>query len=195
MPTIKIVMLGGGGVGKSAITMQFIQNTFISDYDPTIENSYRKQITVDEEAVVLDVLDTAGQEDYAAMRDSQIRSGNGFLCVYSIISPESFSELNDFRERVLQVKDRDEVPLILIGNKCDLAKSRKVKKAEGEKLAEEYNVPFYECSAKAKINIDQAFEECVRLVIKASENGELGDDEGNAFVPTSKMKKKSCIIL
>lgn len=60
----KLVVVGGGGVGKSALTIQFIQSHFVDEYDPTIEDSYRKQCTIDDETAMLDVLDTAGQEEY-----------------------------------------------------------------------------------------------------------------------------------
>ncbi|CEI96969.1 Putative Ras-like protein 2 [Rhizopus microsporus] len=60
----KLVMVGGGGVGKSALTIQFIQSHFVDEYDPTIEDSYRKQCIIDSETALLDVLDTAGQEEY-----------------------------------------------------------------------------------------------------------------------------------
>ena len=73
MTEYKLVIVGGGGVGKSALTIQLIQNHFIDEYDPTIEDSYRKQVTIDEETCLLDILDTAGQEEYSAMRD-QVRA-------------------------------------------------------------------------------------------------------------------------
>lgn len=50
----KLVVVGGGGVGKSALTIQFIQSHFVEEYDPTIEDSYRKQCVIDEEVAVLD---------------------------------------------------------------------------------------------------------------------------------------------
>ena len=71
MTEYKLVIVGGGGVGKSALTIQLIQNHFIDEYDPTIEDSYRKQVTIDDETCLLDILDTAGQEEYSAMRDQQ----------------------------------------------------------------------------------------------------------------------------
>merc|ERR1711991_711156 len=75
----KVCILGDGGVGKSALTIQFVQNHFIEEYDPTIEDSYRKQVTIDHETCLLDILDTAGQEEYSAMRDQYMRTGEGFL--------------------------------------------------------------------------------------------------------------------
>merc|ERR1712008_124026 len=101
----KLVIVGGGGVGKSALTIQLIQNHFIDEYDPTIEDSYRKQVTIDDETCLLDILDTAGQEEYSAMRDQYMRTGQGFLCVYSITSKGSFEEIASFREQILRVKD------------------------------------------------------------------------------------------
>ncbi|KAF9578745.1 Ras GTPase, partial [Lunasporangiospora selenospora] len=64
MREYKLVVVGGGGVGKSALTIQFIQSHFVDEYDPTIEDSYRKQCQIDDEICLLDVLDTAGQEEY-----------------------------------------------------------------------------------------------------------------------------------
>ena len=68
-----------GGVGKSALTIQLIQNHFVDEYDPTIEDSYRKQVVIDGETCLLDILDTAGQEEYSAMRDQYMRTGEGKL--------------------------------------------------------------------------------------------------------------------
>ncbi|CAJ0642005.1 8058_t:CDS:2, partial [Entrophospora sp. SA101] len=101
----KIVIVGGGGVGKSALTIQFIQSQFVDEYDPTIE------------VALLDVLDTAGQEEY---------SGEGFLLVYSITSRNSFEEIATFHEQILRVKDKNYFPIIVVANKSDLEKERQV---------------------------------------------------------------------
>merc|ERR1711924_105017 len=75
----RIVVVGAGGVGKSALTVRFIQGNFVEKYDPTIEDSYRKQVAVDGVAVLLDIMDTAGQEEYSALRDQYMKTGQGFI--------------------------------------------------------------------------------------------------------------------
>ena len=111
---------------------------------------------LDEEEVQIDILDTAGQEDYAAIRDNYFRSGEGFLCVFSITEHESFSAVNEFHEQILRVKNDDSVPFILVGNKADLEESqRKVSQEEALQLARMWNVPYVETSAKTKVNVSE----------------------------------------
>jgi GTPase KRas len=125
-------------VGKSALTIQLIQSHFVDEYDPTIEgtsflvfshvmaDSYRKQCVIDDETALLDVLDTAGQEEYSAMREQYMRTGEGFLLVYSITSRSSFEEISTFQQQILRVKDRDSYPIIVVANKADLEHERQV---------------------------------------------------------------------
>ena len=94
----------------------------------TFTDSYRKQCVIDDEVALLDVLDTAGQEEYSAMREQYMRTGEGFLLVYSITSRQSFEEIQQFQQQILRVKDRDYFPIIIVGNKCDLEAEREVTK-------------------------------------------------------------------
>jgi len=164
----KLVVLGSGGVGKSALTIQLTQKQFVYEYDPTVEDCYRKQKVIDGETCMLEILDTAGQEEFAgAVRDQYMRQGQGFLIVYSITTKSSFAEAKYLHERVLRAKEaqHDEaVCLILVGNKCDLVKERVVSTEEGKLCAKQWNCPFFEASAKEDINVDEAFYELVREV-------------------------------
>ena len=101
-----------GGVGKSALTIQFVQSTFIEEYDPTIEDSYKKLVVIDGETCRLDILDTAGQEEYSAMRDQYMRTGDGFLCVFAIDNMKSFEDIELYRGLIRRVKDADDIPMI-----------------------------------------------------------------------------------
>ena len=96
-------------MGKSALTIQLIQNHFVDEYDPTIEDSYRKQVVIDGETCLLDILDTAGQEEYSAMRDQYMRTGEGFLLVFAVNNAKSFEDISTYREQIKRVKDAEEV--------------------------------------------------------------------------------------
>lgn len=163
----KLVVVGGGGVGKSALTIQFIQSHFVEEYDPTIEDSYRKQCVIDDEVAVLDILDTAGQEEFSAMREQYMHTGEGFLLVYSIIDRNSFEEIPKFYRQILRVKDRPEFPMVLVANKADLEGERVVSGAEGESLASELKIKYVETSAKHRIHVDKAFHDLVRVIRQA----------------------------
>jgi GTPase KRas len=109
-------MVGESGVGKSSLTMQLIQKQFVEDYDPTIENLFRKQVTIDDETYLLDVLDTAGEEEYDVMRYQNLQAAQGFVFTYSITSRRTFDEMVRHHEQVLQAKDEDRVPMVLAAN-------------------------------------------------------------------------------
>ncbi|KAG1178782.1 hypothetical protein G6F70_002792 [Rhizopus microsporus] len=177
----KLVMVGGGGVGKSALTIQFIQSHFVDEYDPTIEDSYRKQCIIDSETALLDVLDTAGQEEYSAMREQYMRNGEGFLLVYSITSRMSFEEITTFYQQICRVKDRDYFPMVLVGNKCDLETDRQVSSQEGSDLAKNFGCQFIETSAKQRINVDEAFFEVVRDIRRYNKEQETRGNNDNQF--------------
>ncbi|TFY78736.1 hypothetical protein EWM64_g5278 [Hericium alpestre] len=170
----KLVVVGGGGVGKSALTIQFIQSHFVDEYDPTIEDSYRKQCVIDDEVALLDVLDTAGQEEYGAMREQYMRTGEGFLLVYSITSRNSFEEISTFHQQILRVKDKDSFPVIVVANKCDLEYERQVGMNEGRDLAKHFGCRFIETSAKQRINVDEAFSNLVREIRKYNKEQQTG---------------------
>jgi len=169
MREYKIVVLGSGGVGKSALTVQFVQGIFVEKYDPTIEDSYRKQVEVDGQQCMLEILDTAGTEQFTAMRDLYMKNGQGFVLVYSITAQSTFNDLQDLREQILRVKDTDDVPMVLVGNKCDLEDERVVGKDQGLNLARQFNnCSFMETSAKAKIGVKDIFFDLVRQINKKS---------------------------
>ncbi|XP_064446993.1 ras-related protein Rap-1b isoform X2 [Mirounga angustirostris] len=137
MREYKLVVLGSGGVGKSALTVQFVQGIFVEKYDPTIEDSYRKQVEVDAQQCMLEILDTAGT-----------------------------------------------VPMILVGNKCDLEDERVVGKEQGQNLARQWNnCAFLESSAKSKINVNEIFYDLVRQINRKTP------------VPGKTRKKSTCQLL
>ena len=184
---VKLVVVGAGGVGKSAMTIYFCQRHFVDEYDPTIEDSYRKQITLDEMVCVLEILDTAGEEEYSAMRDQYMRVGEGFLVVYSITDKSSFAEMTQLIQHVLRVKELDYAPMVIAGNKCDLEPERQVEILAGEKVAAKYQAAFFETSAKFAVNVDEAIFALARATIEFCAHH--GHRKGN-----KQSRKKQCVV-
>ncbi|XP_077792645.1 GTP-binding protein Rit2 [Podarcis muralis] len=162
----KVVMLGSGGVGKSAMTMQFISHRFPDYHDPTIEDAYKTQVRIDDEPAYLDILDTAGQAEFTAMRDQYMRGGEGFVICYSITDRQSFQEAAEFKELIYRVRHTYDIPVVLVGNKIDLKEFRQVSREEGVNLARQYACPFFETSAALHFYIDDVFHKLVREIRK-----------------------------
>lgn len=150
-PLHKMIMLGNRGVGKSALTLQFMYHETVVDYEPTRADAYRKNMKLDGQEVQIDILDTAGEEDYPSIRDNYIRSGEGFLCVFS-------------------VTDKN-IPLILVGNKMDLVADcsancalREVSHDVANDKAAEWKVAYVETSARTGENVDNGFHNLMREI-------------------------------
>ncbi|KAM9439273.1 v-ral simian leukemia viral oncogene homolog Ab (ras related) [Clarias gariepinus] len=190
----KVIMVGSGGVGKSALTLQFMYDEFVEDYEPTKADSYRKKVVLDGEEVQIDILDTAGQEDYAAIRDNYFRSGEGFLCVFSITESESFAATADFRDQIIRVKEDENVPFLLVGNKSDLEDRRQVGAEEAKARADQWGVSYVETSAKTRANVDKVFFDLMRGIRarKMEEGKENGKDKRKSLI--KRIRERCCIL-
>ena len=145
-------------------------------------------MAIDGITCLLDILDTAGQEEYSAMRDQYMRTGHGFLLVYSSTSRFSFDETESFRDQILRVRDADKVPMVLCANKCDLEDERQVATEEAKAVAKSWGIPLFETSA---LNVEEAFFQLVREI-------RMEQEERNAKASKSSeksLKKKRCTVL
>lgn len=124
----------------------------------------------DGETCLIDMLDTAGQEEYSALRDQYYKSGQGFILMYSITSRASFLEAMSIREHILRAKDSNDVPMVLLGNKVDLENERQVSTSEVAVFAQTHAIPFSECSAKTRIHIDEPIHELLRRIPRTDIN-------------------------
>ena len=147
------------------------------------------------EEVQIDILDTAGQEDYAAIRDNYFRSGEGFLCVFSITEHESFQATQDFREQILRVKGDDNIPFLLVGNKSDLSGKRAVPLDEALRLADQWKVPYIETSAKTRLNVDKVFNDLMEEIYKRKKSEGRDSLKGGEGLNGKRRKKRKCKIL
>merc|ERR1711916_179350 len=182
-----LVVVGSGGFGKSAITVQFMYNQFMTFYDPTIEESYRKQVVIDEVACMLNIVDTAGQEEYATLRDQYWGPGGGVCaCVLDHVEGDVCGGAGPD-----QACSADQgccyLPHGHCGNKKDLEHERKVPSADGENLAKDLKCPFYETSAKTRLNVDECFTSLVREIWADSDDAPSPNGENK--------KKKGCTLL
>ncbi|KAL0215295.1 hypothetical protein P9112_007479 [Eukaryota sp. TZLM1-RC] len=164
MSSHSLVVIGGGGVGKSSLTLQLVSSQFLEYYDPTVADSFRTEITIDGRRVPLEIVDTAGQDDFASLRDSFFAQGDGFLLVYSITCKSSFEEAKMLFKQVLKVKETDSVPVVLVGNKSDLNNERKVSLEEAQTFAKSIGAVFFEASAKTKTNVTESFAQLVKQI-------------------------------
>lgn len=177
IPLHKVVMVGEGGVGKSAVTLMFMYGDFVEEYEPTKVDSYRKKLTIDEKSgpCQADILDTAGQEEYTAIRDNYYRNGEGFIILFSITDYESFTAIQDFYDHIYRVVGHsgDNIPIVLVGNKADLEQKRKVSRSEAQAKAQEWGCPYLETSAKTKYNIENLYINIIKQIISYKEKRDL----------------------
>eukprot|EP01087_Luapelamoeba_hula_P018624 TRINITY_DN6026_c0_g1_i2.p1 TRINITY_DN6026_c0_g1~~TRINITY_DN6026_c0_g1_i2.p1 ORF type:complete len:277 (-),score=34.34 TRINITY_DN6026_c0_g1_i2:59-889(-) len=162
----KQAVVGSAGCGKSAMLIKLIAGAFITHYDPTLEDSYRKTFTFNEETVVLDFTDTAGQKVYREFLGQNIKNAGAYLLMYDMTDEASVLKLEDFHQLILDQLERtvELIPIVLVALKADLADERKVSTAQGQALAKKLGVSYFEASAKTAINYHEMFETLAREV-------------------------------
>ena len=162
-----IVVLGKGTVGKTSLIFQYIKKSCPTDHDPTVEDSYTTQIrTFTGEERQFKILDTAGEDDYQTMIDEWIKAANGFLLLFAINDKESFEALKAKVERIKK-NNKGDLPIILVGNKCDLESSREVEKQSAVDYAKTIGAKYYETSAlnDRNGNVKIVFQQCAHLIV------------------------------
>ncbi|XP_067124157.1 ras-related protein Rap-1b [Centruroides vittatus] len=192
---IRLVILGGGRVGKSSIVKRFLFNAFCEKYRPTVEDLFCREFDIGSTVLKVDIMDTAGDLQFPAMRRLSIANGLAFLLVYSIDCPTSFNVVKQcFEEIREQKKDFQELPIIVCGNKSDLGEEKRVVKKED--VAEwvfcdlpRLRVKVMECSAKENINIKEIFKAFLQLSKIPLPEGASLRRRSSAHVPTGKSSR------
>ncbi|GAA5824940.1 hypothetical protein JCM3770_006713 [Rhodotorula araucariae] len=175
---LRIVIVGDGGVGKSCLTMAILRRPFSEEYDPTVEDAYTLQVSVDGIDYSVELVDTAGQEEYRYALDQTAQSGDGFILAYSIDSEDSFELLPDFLHVLRKAKsphrnptpaltpDNTPFPFLVVGNKSDKP-DRVVTAQQGLTFARTSGGLFFETSAKSRVNVDVSFLALIRAVVRS----------------------------
>lgn len=155
---IKLLFIGDSGVGKSCLLLRYSDDSFTSSFITTIGIDFKiKSIVIDDSKIKLQIWDTAGQERFRTITTAYYRGAMGILLVYDVTDENSFKNVGNWMKQIEQ-NAADNVNKILIANKCDVDPSeRKVSFEQGQALANQYGIQFYETSAKTNYNVDAAF--------------------------------------
>ncbi|KAL7718650.1 Sphingomyelin phosphodiesterase [Entamoeba marina] len=164
----RIVLLGSGSVGKSALATRYVKNTFISRYDPTIEETFSKTIDCEGKVVQLEIYDTAGTEQFRTLQDLYMKEGDAFILVFALNSIATFQDLESIHQHIIDVKksmSKTDVPIVLAGNKCDLDE-RNVNVDDVNAFATERKCTYMETSAKTQKNVDEVFMHLTKQLVE-----------------------------
>ncbi|XP_038935287.2 GTPase RhebL1 isoform X3 [Rattus norvegicus] len=144
----KVAILGYRSVGKTSLAHQFVEGEFLKGYDPTVENTYSKTVTLGKDEFHLHLVDTAGQDKYSILPYSFIIGVHGYVLVYNVTSLRSFQIVKNLYQKLQEGHGKTRLPVLLVGNKADLSADREVQAVEGKKLAESWGATFMESSAR-----------------------------------------------
>ena len=171
----KILILGDSKVGKSCFLTRYADKTYQEDYLSTIGMDYKiKNYELENGDIIkLYIWDTAGQDRFRSITSNYYKGADGIILIYDITKQETF---NNVRNWITSIKEEApaKVVLILVGNKVDDEKNRTVPKSEGEKIADEYNLPFLECSAKSDINVTETFDVLIKKIVEINPKNKQG---------------------
>jgi len=200
---ITIGLLGSTFVGKTCILERFIIDKFFEELEATIGiDPIIKNIAINERNIQKDIkikiLDTAGIKRLIPISIKSIKNCLGVIFVYSITNKNSFNYIENYISELNKTKINDNIPFILIGNKCDLNNERKINFEKGKELALKYNMKFYETSAKNNININESFLELINDItkiynkkfLKEESEEEIDDNNENIYEGDMKENKK-----
>ena len=184
---IKLIVLGNTSVGKSSFILKYIEDKFVLNYIATlgIDFKQKKLKLKNGQEVRLRIYDTAGQERFKSVAVSFIKKAEGVILIYDIGNKATFESLEEWIKNIKE-SGKENLPIILVGNKCDLPpEKRKVELIEGKDKAEEFNLPFFETSCKEGINIKEVFEKIVEDI-----TGKNNLSSGGEFKILNKSKSK-----
>jgi small GTP-binding protein len=188
---LKILLLGDSSVGKTCFLLRYVEDTFTHNHISTIGVDYKiKLVNENNQLIKLQIWDTAGQDRFRCITKNYFRGSDGIMLIYDITNQMSF---NNIRNWITQIKDSlgDDARITLVGNKVDLESNRIVLKEDGIKLANEHGFSFFETSAKEKINVDEAFSNLTREMLK--KNTGLGRRGNNLSKNMTNKEKKCCL--
>ena len=179
-------MIGDYGVGKTCLLLRYANDSFSPTFITTIGIDFKiKNVEVDGKRIKMQIWDTAGCERFRAITTSYLYNcAQGILLVYDVTDRRSFESIRNWISQIQQHADVH-VNKILVGNKCDMLDEKVVSTEEGQRLAKECDVDFFECSAKNDINV----EPCYLTIARAVKDRLMADGGGGPTSSGVKLKK------
>merc|ERR1712100_913511 len=161
---IKLLLIGDSGVGKSCLLCRYSDDVFNSNFITTIGIDFKiRTIELDGAKIKLQIWDTAGQERFRTITQAYYRGAMGTLLVYDVTDDKSFNNIRTWMRNIEQHAN-EQVVKILLGNKCDMPDKKMVTWEQGNDLAKEYGIMFFETSAKTNVKVDEAFTAIARAI-------------------------------
>jgi len=177
---LKVIILGDSGVGKTSLMNQYVNRKFSNQYKATIGADFlTKEVMVDDRMVTMQIWDTAGQERFQSLGVAFYRGADCCVLCYDVTTPSTFKTLDSWRDEFLiqaSPRDPENFPFVVIGNKIDLEnRVVSVKRAQGW-CHSKNDIPYFECSAKDNINVEQAFQTVAKHALLQETDVELYKD-------------------
>ena len=186
--TFKILTIGESGVGKTCVLRRFVENKFLKNHLATIGIDFKtKTLNINNKEIKLKIWDTAGQERFRNITTQYYKGADGIVLVYDVTDDGSFEKIRDWMAQIQSNAQRDELGLVLLGNKCDI-EPRVVTEEQGTKMAEELKVSYFETSALNGQGINEAFEQLAKDIMKKKGVGDDNKDGGMELNNNNKKK-------
>ena len=167
----KILIIGESGVGKTCFLLRYAENSFVANHLLTIGIDFKiKVIEIEGKSIKLQIWDTAGQDRFRTITKTYYKGSHGVILVYDVCDERAFGNVKNWVNQIEQ-NAKSSICKVLVGNKCDKAE-RVITEEQGRKLAEEYNMKFYETSAKTGQNVEETFTYLTGEILKIYKNKE-----------------------
>ena len=158
-PSMKIIVIGNGKVGKSTLAVKFVKNIFTTEYKQTLGVDFlniKKYIKKIDQTIDFYIWDTAGQDHFNAITRRYYRGADACLIVFAINDKESFNEVKNWHKKM--TNECGEIPTALVMSKIDLKSEQKVSDEDAEKLSKELRIKLFKVSSKEGIMVEECFE-------------------------------------
>ena len=176
--TFKILTIGESGVGQTCILRRFVENKFLKNNLATLGIDLKtKTLNINDQEIKLKIWDTAGQERFRNITTQYYKGADGIVLVYDVTDDASYDKIRDWMDQIVHNTQKDEIGLVLLGNKCDM-EPRNVTEEQGNKLAEELKISYFETSALNGQGINEAFEQLTRDIMKKKGVGKGQEENG-----------------